>query len=118
MTSSYGHGVNGFLDKFIRHRTNRHSTFDKLWTPFILFTASMTAGEWISRQNRRRFRRHPMMRRLLIRVGKFEQGGFAVGRTQKGDAHGKVVAGEARWDSHRSGKHEKRVQRGDALIVH
>ena len=59
-----------------------------------------------------------MMRRLLIRVGKFEQGGFAVGRTQKGDAHGKVVAGEARWDSHRSSKHQKRVQRGDALIVH
>src|SRR5437867_9657130 len=46
---------------------NRHSTFDKLWTPFIFFTAPMTAGEWISRQNRRRFRRHPMMRRLLIR---------------------------------------------------
>src|SRR5437867_12075045 len=67
MTSSYGHGVNGFLDKFIGHRTNRHSTFDKFWTPFIFFTAPMTAGEWISRQNRRRFRRHPMMRRLLIR---------------------------------------------------
>src|SRR5881396_2657870 len=59
--------------------------------------------EWISRQSRRRFRRHPMMRRLLIGVGKFEQGGFAVGRTQEGDAHGQIVVGEARWDSHRSG---------------
>src|SRR5206468_1633900 len=77
----------------------------------------MPAGEWISRQSRRRFRRHSMMRRLLIRVGKFEQGGFAIGRTQKGDAHGQIVAGEARWDSHRSGKHQKRIQRGDALIV-
>src|SRR5205823_1712398 len=100
MTSSYGHGVNGFLDKFIGHRTTdiRHLTSCGLRS-FFSQLSPMTAGEWISGQNRRRFRRHPMMRRLLIRVGKFEQGGFAVGRTQKGDAHGKVVAGEARWDS-------------------
>ena len=59
-----------------------------------------------------------MMRRLFVGVGELEQRGFAVGWSKERDADGQIVAGKARRDGHRRGIHQKRVQRGNALVVH